>query len=174
LNPWRLRTFQRLYLYSANFQRRPVVNRHDEDVIQMNGIRKSASAQVQCAAASVACMIGEHRLSTGNARGSRGRNREETTMLKTISAALVAVSVLAAPALAGTPGKTAQAPVNKITQAPVVKAEQGKAKLLNANATMGRHHKHYRHHRHHKHIGLHKPHAKPIAVKQVTSTAKRS
>ena len=30
-------------------------------------------------------------------------------MLKTISAALVAVSVLAAPALAGTPGKTAQA-----------------------------------------------------------------
>ena len=61
-------------------------------------------------------------------------------MLKTISAALVAVSVLAAPAFAGTPGKTAQAPVNKITQAPVVKAEQGKAKLLNANARMGRHH----------------------------------
>ena len=59
-------------------------------------------------------------------------------MLKTISAALVAVSVLAAPAFAGTPGKTAQAPVNKITQAPVVKAEQGKAKLLNANARMGR------------------------------------
>ena len=29
-------------------------------------------------------------------------------MLKTISAALVAVSVLAAPALAGTPGKTVQ------------------------------------------------------------------
>ena len=48
-------------------------------------------------------------------------------MLKTISAALVAVSVLAAPALAGTPGKTAQAPVNKTTQAPVIKAEQGKA-----------------------------------------------
>ena len=69
-------------------------------------------------------------------------------MLKAISAALVAVSVLAVPALAGTPGKTAQASVNKITQAPVVKAEQGKAKLLNANARMGRHHKHYRHHRH--------------------------
>ena len=50
-------------------------------------------------------------------------------MLKTISAALVAVSVLAMPALAGTPGKTAQASVNKITQAPVVKVEQGKAKL---------------------------------------------
>ena len=50
----------------------------------------------------------------------------------------------------------------------------GKAKLLNANARMGRHHKHYRHHRHHKHIGLHKTHAKHIAVKHVTPAAKRS
>jgi hypothetical protein len=93
-------------------------------------------------------------------------------MLKTISAALVAVSVLAAPALAGTPGKTAQAPVNKVIQAPVAKAQHGKAKLLNANARMG-HHKHYRHHRHHKHIGLHKAHAKHIAIKHVTPSAKR-
>jgi hypothetical protein len=93
-------------------------------------------------------------------------------MLKTISAALVAVSVLAAPALAGSPGKTVQAPASKITQAPVVKAEPGKAKLLNANARM-RHHKHYRHHRHHKHIGLHKAHAKHIAIKHVTPAAKR-
>ena len=95
-------------------------------------------------------------------------------MLKTISAALVAVSVLAAPALAGTPGKTAQAPVNKITQAPAIKAEQGKARMLNANAKMGRHHKHYRHHRHDKHVGWHRTHAKHIAVKHVTPTAKRS
>jgi len=94
---------------------------------------------------------------------------EETTMLKTISAALVAVSVLAAPALAGTPGKTAQAPVNKTTQAPVIKAES-KSKALNANARMGRHHN-----RHHKHIGLHKMRAKPqIAIKHVTPAAKRS
>ena len=104
-------------------------------------------------------------------------------MLKTISAALVAVSVLAAPALAGAPGKTAQAPVNKTTtqapvnkttQAPVIKAES-KSKALNANARMGGHHKHYRHYRHHQHIGLHKTHAKShIAVKHVTPTAKRS
>jgi len=102
-------------------------------------------------------------------------------MLKTISAVLVAVSVLAAPALAGTPGKTAQAPankttqapVNKTTQAPVIKAE-GKSKVLNANARMDRHHKQYRHHRHDKHIGLHKTHAKHIAVKHVTPAAKRS
>jgi Ni/Co efflux regulator RcnB len=86
-------------------------------------------------------------------------------MLKTISAALVAVSVLAAPALAGTPGKTAQAPI--------VKAEPGKTRLLNANARMDRHHKHYRHHRHHKHIGLHKTHAKHIAIKHVTPSAIR-
>ena len=45
-------------------------------------------------------------------------------MFKTITAALVAVSVLAAPALAGTPGKTVQAPVNKTTQAPVNKSTQ--------------------------------------------------
>ena len=92
-------------------------------------------------------------------------------MLKTISAMLVAVSVLAAPALAGTPGKTAQAPVNKTAQAPAVKAEQGKTKMLNANARMDRHRKH---HRHDKHIGLHKTHAKHIAVKHVTPAAKRS
>ena len=100
-------------------------------------------------------------------------------MFKTISAALVAVSVVAAPAFAGTPGKTAQAPVSKTTQAPsnkaaqapVIKAEQGKTKALNANAKMGRHHKHYRHHRHH----ALKPHAKPhVAVKHVTPSAKRS
>ncbi|KRR26495.1 hypothetical protein CQ14_03145 [Bradyrhizobium lablabi] len=100
-------------------------------------------------------------------------------MLKTISAALVAVSVLAAPALAGTPAKTAQAPANKTVQAPVnksaqtpvIKTEQGKSKALNANAKMGRHHKHYRHHRHH----ALKSHAKPhVAVKHVTPSAKRS
>ncbi|WP_063799787.1 His-rich protein BRANT [Bradyrhizobium jicamae] len=88
-------------------------------------------------------------------------------MLKTISAALVAVSVLAAPAFAGTPGKSAPAHV--------IKAEQGKSKALNANAKMGRHHKHYRHHRHHKHIGALKTHARPhVAVKHVTPSAKRS
>ena len=54
-------------------------------------------------------------------------------MLKTISAALVAVSVLAAPALAGTPGKTAQAPVNKTAQAPR-KGGAGQSKVLNASA----------------------------------------
>ena len=94
-------------------------------------------------------------------------------MLKTISAALVAVSVLAAPALAGTAGKTtAQAPANKTTQipadkaaqAPAVKTEQGKA--LNANAKMVRHH---------KQMSAHKVKGKShAAVKHVKPAAKRS
>jgi hypothetical protein len=85
-------------------------------------------------------------------------------MLKTISAALLAVSFIAAPALAATTGKTATAPV--------IKAEPMKSKVLNANARMG-HHKHYRHHRHHKHMGVLKTHAAPkFAVKHV-APAKR-
>ena len=66
-------------------------------------------------------------------------------MLKTISAALLAVSVLAAPAFA-TPYKT--------THAPVIKAAPFSAKVLNANARWGRHHHHHRwhfHHRYHRH-----------------------
>jgi hypothetical protein len=103
-------------------------------------------------------------------------------MLKTISAALLAVSVIAAPALAAgnaktaqaPANKTAQAPVNKTTQAPVIKADQTKSKALNANAKMG-HHKHYRHPRHHKQMGALKTHATPtLAVKQrAPSAAKR-
>ena len=87
-------------------------------------------------------------------------------MFKTIAAALLAISVLAAPALAGSPGKTAHAPV--------IKAEQSKSKFFNANARMGRHHhKHLRHHRHHKHMGLLKTHGTPkFAIKQI-SHAKR-
>ncbi len=100
-------------------------------------------------------------------------------MLKTISAALLAVSVIAAPALAATADKTAPAPSRRRPRrrsprrraAPVIKAEQSKSKLLNANASMGRHHhKHYAHHRHHKHMGALKTHAAPkFAVKHVTS-----
>ncbi|MFQ3455945.1 MULTISPECIES: His-rich protein BRANT [Bradyrhizobium] len=78
-------------------------------------------------------------------------------MLKTISAALLAMSVIAAPALAAETGKaatpapaTTTAPATKA--APVIKSEQLPSKVRNANAKM--HHKHYRHHRHHKHMGM--------------------
>ena len=91
-------------------------------------------------------------------------------MFKTISAALLAVSILAAPALAGSPGKTTHAPVIKATHAPVIKADQSRSKFFNANARMGRHqHKHLRHHRHHKYMGMLKTHGAPkLAVKQVS------
>ncbi|WP_249780236.1 hypothetical protein [Bradyrhizobium sp. dw_411] len=87
-------------------------------------------------------------------------------MLKTISAALLAVSVLAAPVLAATPAKN---------PAPVIKTEQVKPSVLNANAKMGRHHvthRHHRHHRFHKKMGAIKTHAK-VAIKHVNHTAKR-
>ena len=88
-------------------------------------------------------------------------------MLKTISAALLAVSVLAAPAMAAGTGKTAPAPV--------IKAVQVKTSVLNANARMEhRHHRHFRHHRFHKRMGALKMHkSSKVAVKHVTHTAKR-
>ena len=99
-------------------------------------------------------------------------------MLKTISAALLAVSVIAAPVLAAAPDKTAQAPATKTTQAPVkktaqapvIKAGQAKSKVLNANARMGSH----KHYRHHKHMGTLKTHVTPkVVTKHVTPSAKR-
>jgi hypothetical protein len=88
-------------------------------------------------------------------------------MLKTISAALLAVSVIAAPAFAAGTDKTAQAPVTKSAPA--------KQSALNANAKMGRHHvRHASHHRFHKKIGTHKVHkSSKIATKHVTHPAKR-
>jgi hypothetical protein len=58
----------------------------------------------------------------------------------------------------------------------VIKSEQSKSKLLNANATMShhKHYKHYSHRYHHKHMGKLKTHATPkIATKHVISAAKR-
>jgi hypothetical protein len=70
-------------------------------------------------------------------------------MLKTISAALLAVSVLAVPAMAG-PAKNA----GKAHAVPVTKSVQVRPSVLNANAKMGHHH--YRHgHHHHRHHGHH-------------------
>lgn len=66
-------------------------------------------------------------------------------MLKTISAALLAVSVVAAPAMAGIAKSASHA-------APIAKSVQVKPSVLNANAKMGRHHhRHGYHHRHHRH-----------------------
>jgi len=94
-------------------------------------------------------------------------------MLKTISAALLAVSMLAAPALAAEAGKTAQAPVIKAEQVKQVKL--AKPSVLNANAKMGRHYRHYCHYRHHPfRIGALKTHRlSKVTIKHVTPATKR-
>jgi hypothetical protein len=87
-------------------------------------------------------------------------------MIKTISAALLAVSMLAAPAFAAT---------GKNDEARIVKATPVKASVLNANAKMGRHHtKHYRHysHRHHKKMAVTKT-APKVGFKAPAHTTKR-
>ena len=81
-------------------------------------------------------------------------------MLKTISAALVAVSVLAAPALAaGTNKTTADAPATKTTETKVAPSTTKPA--VNAKVTKS-HRKHLSaHHRHHSKMAALKTPAKP-------------
>ena len=86
-------------------------------------------------------------------------------MFKTISAALLAASMLAAPAFAAT---------GKVTQVPAVKAHQVNSRVLNANARMEkqhlRHHRHQRHHvaaiRTHRHAKVSFHHAAPVKTKR--------
>lgn len=80
-------------------------------------------------------------------------------MLKTISAALLAASMIAAPALAVN-STNAQTQANKTAQTPAAKTGQAqiatkvtRSKRLNANAKMIRHHRH-------KKISLHRSHPK--------------
>jgi hypothetical protein len=109
---------------------------------------------------------------TGHPAGNlRDHFREELSMLKTISAALVAVSVLAAPAIAASTTKITQAPATKSATVNPVKKNP-----LNANAKMGRGHHHARHHRHHGFhkkmaVKIHKSHN--LSAKHVSHSAKR-
>jgi hypothetical protein len=94
---------------------------------------------------------------------------EENTMLKTISAALLAVSVLAVPALAASTDKPAQAPATKSAQ-----VNKTSKSALNANAKMGRHHmRHSRHHRSHKKMVINKTQKSSVAAKHFAHPAKR-
>ena len=109
-------------------------------------------------------------------------------MFKTISAALLAVSVLAAPAMAAgiakdtvktaPVSKTTPAPVAKTAQAPVVNAVKVKPSVLNANAKMGRHHHRFHKHMSHRHMShkhfANKPHQfSKVTVKHVKTAIKR-
>jgi hypothetical protein len=89
-------------------------------------------------------------------------------MLKTISAALLAVSMLAVPAMAAGAAKT--------QATPAIKSVQVKPSVLNANAKMGRHHnKHFRHHqRSHKRVGAANAHQfSKVTIKHAAPAAKR-
>lgn len=88
-------------------------------------------------------------------------------MFKTISAALLAASVIAAPAFAAQ-GKSDP-------QAPVIKVDQSRTKAMNAQAavTPAEHRSvHTRHHRHHKMVyGKKHAHVHAKAVRTVTPKA---
>src|SRR5689334_3640306 len=120
---------------------------------------------------------------------------QETTMLKTISAALLAASVLAAPVFAAQSTKTtANAPVINTTQPQTktaVKATGSKAihrktvrltaskarpAVLNANAEMGKHHRKHLsyHHRHHAKMSAFKTRPPVHAKTMLKSTPKVS
>ncbi|WP_315831798.1 His-rich protein BRANT [Bradyrhizobium prioriisuperbiae] len=98
-------------------------------------------------------------------------------MFKTISAALLAASIIAAPAMAAGTVKSDVAPVTKLAPtAKVLDTKVPDAKVLDAKASMRKHvrHRHHiRHHRSHKHSVVFKKHtiahvAKP-AIKRVSS-----
>jgi hypothetical protein len=101
-------------------------------------------------------------------------NDKELSMLKTISAALLAASFLAAPAMAASTKQTTQAPVTK--PATVDKSAQVK-NPLNANAKMTRHHtrhaKHYAHHRTHKKMAAKVHKSLKVSAKPAKHPAKR-
>jgi hypothetical protein len=143
--------------------------------MDMNAVWRCVSAPVQCGTNSVTSTIDGTDHSDGHLRSTPVE--EETTMLKTISAALLAASVLAAPALAASADKTTQTPVTKSTtdkaapaktmNKPVDKSTSvkptdktsaitpttAKPSALNANAKMHKQHvKHARHYRHHKKV----------------------
>ena len=111
----------------------------------MNERHSFASGEVQRGRIKVVCVIGEVRPSGRSADPLD----EETTMLKTISAALLAVSVFAAPAFAGGYGRD--------THAPAFRDGHANSRMFNAYGWAGRdHHRHYRHyHRDYRHFRFH-------------------
>jgi hypothetical protein len=143
----------------------------------MNEVRRCASDTVQRASTKFISMIDQ----TGHSDRSTSRSNQlkETTMLKKISAALIAVSMLAAPAMAASTAKTETAPITK-SVAPAAKP-QLKSSVRNANAKMVRHHhRHYSHHRSHKQMSAAKINkvsktnkVSKVTIKPVGSATKR-
>jgi hypothetical protein len=130
--------------------------------IQMNEVRRHASDWVQRVKPKAAPTIREPGHPTGQLVIPW---KEEAIMFKTISAALLAVSVLAAPAMAA----------SRTSHAPVIKTAHVKHSVLNANAKMVRHHhKHVRHHQAHKRIVALKKHSfSKVTIKHATPATTR-
>jgi flagellar basal body-associated protein FliL len=94
-------------------------------------------------------------------------------MLKTISAALLAASIVAAPVMAAGSSKTTQAPAAKAAQVKP-NAQIKPPNAVNANAKMGRHHvKHARHHRTRKKMSAVKTHQSSKATLKQAPATKR-
>jgi hypothetical protein len=155
---------------SVRFQER--AKEHDQVVRKMNKRRRDISGKVHCAAPRLANMIDGARPKWPAA--PRSPEVEEITMLKTISAALLATSMIAAPALA-VDSTNAQTQANKTTQTHAqtragktgqaqigAKATRQKSNKLNANAKMIHHHRH-------KNISLHRSHPK-VSFNHVATT----
>jgi len=140
-----------------------MARQHNQIVIQMNRVRQFTSECIQRRVPNVVGMIDESGCSAGDLEIPF---EQETSMLKTISAALLAVSVLAAPALAAQSGKTtANAAVIRTTQARQATTTRVKPAALNANAKMGKHH-------HRKHLSSHhRHHGKMAAMKAIQPKA---
>jgi len=141
---------------------------HNQIVMQMNEVRHLTSECIQRRRHNVVNMIDEPGRSAGNRQIPF---EQEMSMLKTISAALLAVSVLAAPALAAESGKTAaNAPVIKTMKTPQVKSTRArithvKPVALNANAKMVRHHQR-------KQLSYHDRHHGKMAAMKITQPAR--
>jgi len=163
---------------SAQHAGHNVALQHDRIVMQMNEVRHLTSGCVQCRLPNLLSMIDETGCSAGDLEIPI---EQETTMLKTISAALLAASVFAAPVLAAESAKTtANAPVVKSTQTKTIGAKtigakstgakstaakstqlqtiqpgatESKPAALNANAKMDKHHRKHVSHRHSRHHG---------------------
>jgi hypothetical protein len=156
--------------------------------MEMNEVWLVTSAGIQCGATRLPSMIEQPGLS--------GQLKifieQEMTMLKTISAALLASSLIAAPAFAAG-AKNTTAPTAQTTQSTAdVKAgdktgakvgakadinTSTKSKAMNSNARMGKYHKkhisHLRHHKQHKVTALKTgTHAKIDAKAPVKTSAK--
>ena len=155
--------------------------------MEMNAVWLGASGGIQCAGNRLLGMIEQPGLS--------GQLKifieQEMTMLKTISAALLATSLIAVPAFAAgaknttTPTAQTQSTADvkagdktgTTTTAKAGATTSTKSKAMNSNARMGKHHKkhisHLRHHKQHKVAALKTgTHAKVQAKAPVKTSAK--